>query len=314
MRIITAGARYTDIDAYAGCIAYAELLQKQGVEAMAVSTAPLNQSIPELVRTWNAPLATEYTAQPTDTYTLVDVSEPQYFEKFVILDRIDEVIDHHPGLEEYWRQRIGRGAIIEHVGAACTQIFEKWEAADMIDQISETSARLLMCGILDNTLNFGADITSERDRHAYDTLSALANLSDDWPARYFGACQTDIMVDIAQAVLDDTKEMTFKTFPNGMAVGQFAVWDAGEAAHQTFEVFERQLLGIQPSWLMNVLGISDKKSYFVTNVPEVQEWLQDLLGVEFDGSVAVAPRTWLRKEIMKADIDRAQGLADAKRL
>ena len=101
MRIITAGASYTDIDVYGGITAYAELLQKQGQEALAVTTAPLNESIPPIVRQWKVELATEHMPNPEDTYTLIDVSEPDFFEKFVVLERIDEIIDHHPGQEAF---------------------------------------------------------------------------------------------------------------------------------------------------------------------------------------------------------------------
>jgi inorganic pyrophosphatase/exopolyphosphatase len=306
MRIITSGSQYLDIDAYGGCIAYAELLQKLGTPAKAVSTAPLNQSIPPFVLNWHAPLVTQYTPSPDDTYTLIDVSAPDYFDPFVTHDRIDEIIDHHPGLEEYWRERLGDGAVIEQVGAACTQVFERWEAAGLADQISETSARLLMCGILDNTLNFGADITTDRDHHAYAALSKRANWPGDLPAQYFGACQQGIMANIAQAVVDDTKVVDyFKTYPQTVAIGQLAVWDAKEVAHQSFDIFKSKLGSIAPHWFMNVIGVSDNKSYFVSDVPEVQVWLADLLSIHFEGNTAIAPRAWLRKEIIKADIDRA---------
>ncbi len=304
MKIITSGRRYLDIDAYAGIIAYAELLGLMGLQARAVSTAPLNQSIPAIVRAWPAPLTTVYSPNETDKFTLVDVSEPKYFEDFVDLERVEEVIDHHPGLEEYWQQRIGDGMLIEHVGAACTQIFEQWEAAGLIEQISETSARLLMCGILDNTLNFGAEITTDRDHRAYEVLAQYANLSENWAAEYFSACQQEIAADIVQSTKDDTKLLSFKTFDQPMIIGQLAVWDAGDMARAHFDTFKR-LAEQQPCWFMNIIGIGDKKSHFVSDVPEVQQWLQKTLGVTFDGTVAVADRAWLRKEIMKVDIDNA---------
>lgn len=303
MKIVTSGARYIDIDAYGGCIAYAELLQKQGIEARAVSEAIINQSVPALVREWPVELEVEYQPSSEDTFILVDVSEPEYFEKFVDTKRIDEVIDHHPGLEDYWQERIGNGAIIEQVGAACTQIFEKWEQASMVGQMSQTSAGLLMCGILDNTLNFGAEITTDRDRHAYDELTKIANLPEDWAARYFEACEADVVADLAQAVKDDTKTMSsFKSFNKPLAVGQLAIWSAPELVAESFNVFKTTLELDQPFWFMNLISIKDSRSYFVTDVPEVKAWLAELLAVEFDGDIAVADRMWLRKEIMKADI------------
>lgn len=306
MKIVTAGARYADIDAYAGCAAYAELLQKQGYPAKAVIEAVPNQSIPTIVRSWSTDIANIYQPSDEDTFILVDVSEPDYFEAFVDRDRIDEVIDHHPGLETYWQERIGAGAIIEHVGAACTQIFEKWEKAGILAQMSETSSRLLMCGILDNTLNFGAKITTDRDRHAYKELRKLANLPEDWPAQYFSACQDGIVADLVQAVRDDTKTMSdFKTFPGAIAVGQLAIWNGPELASKSFETFSKVLVEDQPRWFMNLISIKDGRSYFVTDNLEMQAWLCELLGVKFDGNMATADRMWLRKEIKKADIVRA---------
>lgn len=303
MRIVTAGARYADIDAYAGCAAYAELLQKQGHTARAVIEAVPNQSIPTIVRDWPADVATTYTPSNDDTFILVDVSEPDYFERFVDHSRIEEVIDHHPGFEDYWKERIGKGAIIEHVGAACTQIFEKWEQAGLLDKMSKTSARLLVCGILDNTLNFGAKITTKRDLHAYDELSKIADLPQDWPAQYFSACQTEITANLPQAIKDDTKTMAgFKTFAEAIAVGQLAIWDGQDVAAHSFETFKRTLQADQPLWFMNVISIKDGRSYFVTDAPQVAAWLSTLLGVHFNGSTAAAERMWLRKEIKKADI------------
>lgn len=307
MKIVTAGARYADIDAYAGCAAYAELLQKQGHAARAVIEAVPNQSIPTIVRDWPTDIATTYTPSDQDTFILVDVSEPVFFEKFVNPERIEEVIDHHPGLETYWQERIGNGAIIEHVGAACTQIFEKWEQAGLLSQMSETSARLLMCGILDNTLNFGAKITTERDQHAYDELSKIANLPEDWPAQYFDACQAEITANLVQAIKDDTKTMSgFKTFADSIEVGQLTIWDGHEVATDSFETFKEVLRINQSPWFANIISIKDGKSYFVTDDPAVQVWLAKLLAVQFTGNIAGADRMWLRKEIKKADILAAE--------
>lgn len=304
MRIVTSGSLHLDIDAYGSCVGYAELLQKQGTKAQAVSLAPFNKSIPPVVRQWPAPLRQNYKATPTDTYTVVDVSEPEYFEKFINMDKIDEVIDHHPGYEEYWHSRIGEGAKIEQVGAACTQIFEAWLQAGLLAQISEVSARLLMCGILDNTLNFGAVITTKRDHAAYDALKQYANLPDNWPELYFEYCQQSVVSDIARTLKNDTKLLTFTTFGDTpVVVGQFAAWHAKDVIYESEAIIQEQLSARGLNWFVNAISIGENKSYFVTDVPEVQRWLSELLGVLFEENVGVATRMWLRKEIIKQDID-----------
>lgn len=302
MRIVTAGSAYIDVDAYAGCIAYAELLQKQGTEARAVSTATLNESISVTLRSWQAPLCMSYIPSKDDTYTLIDLSDPDYFDEIVDQNRVDEVIDHHPGLEEYWQERLGDGAHIEFIGAACTMVYERWKAAKLLEEMSILSVRLLICGILDNTLNFGAKVTSERDIEAYDALISRADLPNDWTARYFMECQDAILGNVAVAIKNDTKILTFKTFDRPVCFGQLVVWDAKQALAEQQGVIREVLANIKSDWFMNLISVGERKSYFITDNTDVQAWLTDLLGVQFDNSIAVADRLWLRKEVIKKDI------------
>jgi inorganic pyrophosphatase len=301
MKIVTAGAAYMDIDAYAGCVAYAELLQHQGHDAQAVSTATLNESIPELIRAWSAPLKTTYTPDANDTFTLIDISEADKLESFVELDRIDAVIDHHPGLEAFWHDRIGDKARIEQVGTACTQVYECWKESGLLDSISELSARLLICGILDNTLNFGAAIASQRDKTAYADLLTRANLPSDWPTQYFAACEASIVADPAAVLAIGTKTINYRTFAEPMRVGQLVVWDGAKLLTANQDAFEAVLLQDGPHWFINIVSLSENKSYLFTRSPAVRVWLSELLDVTFTGDYAAAGRMWLRKEIMKED-------------
>ncbi len=304
MKIITAGAAYLDIDAYAGIVAYAELLQKMGQSAVAVSTAALNESVPGTVRSWEAPLKTEYVPRSDDTFTLIDISTPEYFDSFVDLDRVDEVIDHHPGYEAYWHERIGERADIEAIGSACTQVFERWQRAGLVELMSETSARLLVCGILDNTLNFGANISTKRDEAAYRQLLHIANLPDDWPAQYFGECQESIASDPVGAIKNDTKLVRFPGWEAEVRVGQFAVWDAGVVLREFRADLVGQFESQSDPWFVNIISIGERKSYFLASDASMQAWLSDLLGISFDGVQAVSGRLWLRKEIIQAAIDK----------
>ncbi len=84
MRIVTSGSAYIDIDAYAGCVGYAELLRAQGQEAKAVSTAPWNESITKSIRSLQAPLEKDY-KPGVDSFVLIDVSDPEYFAPIINL-------------------------------------------------------------------------------------------------------------------------------------------------------------------------------------------------------------------------------------
>ena len=305
MKVITSGPVYLDIDGYGGMIAYAELLNQQGIEAVAASTAPLNESVSKTVRTWPVELVTDYRPSPDDEYVLIDVSEPEFFDRFVVQDRVTGVIDHHPGLEEYWHQKIGERATIEFIGAACTLVFERWQAAELLDKMSTTSARLLLCGILDNTLNFGAKVTTDRDRQAYEALKPIAKLSDDWTAQYFQECQAAILVDPKAAVDNDTKVLDLKTSVQPIRVGQLVIWEAGPVLEQYSNVIAETLSANHSDWFLNLVSVGEGRSYFYSGSAAAQKWLTDTLGVTFESDVAAADRLWLRKEIIKADIERA---------
>jgi inorganic pyrophosphatase/manganese-dependent inorganic pyrophosphatase len=303
MKVVTAGFSYLDIDAYAGCIAYAELLRLQGHDALAVSTANLNESITKTIKSWPVQYLTSYVPQKGDSFILVDISEPDHFDKFVTLDNVEMVIDHHSGLEQFWRDAVGDNAKIEFIGAAATLVFEEWQRADLLDQMSAESAALLMSAILDNTLNFKASVTTERDRAAYEKLKKIAKLPGDWPAQYFNECQSAILADLDSAIKNDSKMLGFEKLSiKPIAVGQLVVWDAKEIIEKYQDIIKQVMEQKKPEWFMNVVSISEGKSYFITDNDKIKTWATQVLNAKFNDSVAEASRLWLRKEIIKASM------------
>lgn len=302
MNIITSGYPYIDIDAYAACIAYAELQNLLGNPSLAVSTAPLNESITPEVLSWQAPLETNYVPSKNNRFVLIDLSDPKFFEKFVVAGQVSEIIDHHPGFETYWQKHLGDRAQIESIGSVGTIIFERWQAAGMAGSISQLSARLLLTAILENTLNFGAQITHERDHAAYKALLKPAGLPPDWAEQYFRGLEGTISKDIGGALIGDTKVLPFKTFSHPLVVAQIVVWDGQKILDQYSDIIESMLANIGQPWFLNLVSVRQKKSYFLCRDAETKQWLGTLLAVGFTSSVGVANRLWLRKEIIKQDL------------
>jgi len=298
MNIVTSRYPFIDIDAYGSMVGYAELLSMQGRPTRAATSSKFNESIPDSLRALNAPIDTNYQPQPGEGFTLVDVSDPKSFDPMVNPDRITEIIDHHPGFEAYWRHLIGPRATIQPIGAVCTLIYERWAKASVLDAMDPRTAVLLAAGILDNTLNFQARITSPRDKEAYRDLQGIAKLSDSWAATYFTDCQQGIERNLEQAIKNDTKIVEFRGQPNLYAVGQIVIWDAQSIINDHLDTIERTVSSMQPTWFMNVISIKGDKSYFVCTDPGIQSWLSSLLGVRFIGTIAPADRLWLRKEII----------------
>lgn len=112
--------------------------------------------------------------------------------------------------------------------------------------MSEVSAKLLVSGILDNTLNFKAHITTERDKAAHAALVSHAHIPDSWTAQYFSECQEAILSDASTAIRNDAKILTFQTFAKPLSVGQLVVWDAREVIKNHLTTIEHELAAIKP--------------------------------------------------------------------
>lgn len=303
MEVVTTGRLYLDIDAYAGIVAYAELLQAQGLDAAAVSGAPFNSSVSRTIRLWSSPLKTDYRPDPDDTFAVIDVSNPEHFDGMVNLSRVVTVIDHHVGFESYWHDRIGDNASIEFIGAACTLVYERWQRAGLLDSMSQLSARLLVSGILDNTLNFGASVTDQRDIDAHTELVKRAGLPDGWTAQYFGECQESILQNVGLAIGNDTKRLQLKSYAGPVRTAQLAVWDGQSAIKGRLPEIESSLGKEDGDWLVNLISVGERCSYFVSANEGVRQWLSGLAGVAFERGVARADRLWLRKELIKKDAE-----------
>ena len=166
MIVITVGKSYIDIDGYASSIAYRELLKMKGIESKFVSNAVLNYSITDSLK--SIPYSVDdYSIDSNDKYIILDLSNKTFFPEFIGENNIIGIIDHHHGFEDYWDNKLGNNAIIESIGSVATIIVEKYEQDGLLDRMDKDIAKLLMAAILDNTLNFTANITTERDKNAY---------------------------------------------------------------------------------------------------------------------------------------------------
>lgn len=189
MIIITSGKKYLDIDAFACCFAYNRLLRILGEDSIVLSTAYINKSVIPEFRNKNFILFRSYTHKNEhDSFVIMDVSNPNYFEDFVELNKINMIIDHHSGFENYWKDKLGDFAKIEFIGSAATLVFEEFEKKSLTNFIDTDIAQLLMAAILDNTLNFSANITSIRDYHAYETLKKISK-KENFAQYYFRKLQ-----------------------------------------------------------------------------------------------------------------------------
>ncbi|MBQ7911921.1 MAG: DHH family protein [Clostridia bacterium] len=296
--LVTAGSTYLDIDAYACAVAMAELLRLEGYEALAYSNASANYSVtPSLSEDGQVLRALPPHFRERDArYVIVDVSDPDYIKDSVPLDRVREVYDHHVGFEAYWQERIGDGARIEFIGAAATLIYREWTAKGLKDRMSPATARLLVAAILDNTLNLTSSNTTKEDREAFAALCAQGEITPDWCAAYFTEVQSLVEADLKNALMGDLKRLRdTEILPPRMA--QLCVWDTRRILDRLPEI--RGWFEGPDGWMINIIDLQEKCSYFVCDDTERQGKIGTIFGVTFEDGVAKTPVSYLRKQIIK---------------
>ena len=298
--VITAGSNYLDIDAYACVVAMAKLLNLRGMNVIAFSDAPCNYSVcRSLVEEGQIlPILPESICAEQARYIIVDVSDPDYIEEGAPLGQVVEVYDHHVGFEAYWTSRIGDGARIEFVGAAATLIYREWKKAGLQDQMSPSTARLLMAAILDNTLDLTSSNTTEEDREVFAALCRQADAdAPAFRAAYFSEVQRNVEADLENALKNDLKRIgDTPVLPVYMA--QLCVWDADGMLKRLPDI-RRLLEAINGGWMLNLIDIKHRCSYFVCDDGERQKNIEGIFGVHFEAGVAKSAQPYLRKQILK---------------
>ena len=295
MVVITSGSKYIDIDAYASCIAYANLLNLKGKEAKAVSSAKTNESIPSSLLKLNIGLD-NYEPSKEDEFIIIDVSNKAYFDKIVNEDKIIEVIDHHVGYEEYWKNKLQDKAKIEFLGSVATLIVEIYEKEGLMHKITKELAILLISAILDNTLNLKAKVTSKRDIVVYEKLERIIQ-DRKYPEKYFLECESQINKDLKLAIENDTKtECVSSILPP--IFSQLTIWDK-ETVLRNKDILYTVLNHMGNKWMLNLICLKDGKSYLIAEDLKVQKNLEKLFNKRFKADMMELDNVWLRKEIMK---------------
>lgn len=294
MIVLTSGNKYLDIDGYASCLAYRELLKLQGIDAKFVSTAAPNSSVPKSLLDLSLRLD-EYDITLNDKFIIIDLSNKDFFENFVQEENVIELIDHHPGFEKFWQDKLGEKSIIEPVGAVATIIFEKYEQANLLNKMSKEIAKLLMAAILDNTLNFTAKITTERDHIAYQKLEAISE-EYNFKSYYFNECQEFIENNLINSIVNDLKiEITNDTLSK--VLGQLIIWDITSVLKRLDEI--KASLNQYNNWIINIVSLKENKSYIVCSSKEVLRKLNMLFNLETNDEIIIIEPALLRKELIK---------------
>lgn len=300
MIFVTSGKRYIDIDAYSAIIAYTHLLKSLGKDVTSISTAKFNESICPVIKDINLSLDTidKNTTINNAEFIILDVSSPEMFDK-VVKDnnKIIEIIDHHTGYESYWKSYSNINLEIEFIGSVCTLIFEKYQKYNKLDLLTPDICKLLLAGILDNTLNLKANITTNRDIEACNNLYKIGKIDKSWADTYFLSCQKLIEKDLETSIKNDVKiKCKDKYLPD--VFGQLLVLNKDSILEKE-DTLIKIMNSYNESWVFNLVCLDDGKSYIISNDDTTKKQMETLFSKKFKNNILILDNFLLRKEIMK---------------
>jgi inorganic pyrophosphatase/exopolyphosphatase len=296
--VVTTGAMFADIDAFACVIAYTEMLKKEGKNAVAYIQGELNNSITPDLRDF------DYVKVLPDgeyKFVVLDVSDPKKFPKEVEPNKVIEIYDHHDhyGNKDFWLDKLRENAHIEMIGACATFVWEEYKKRGFSEDVEPETAYLLAAAIISNTLNFNASVTDERDKKAFMELEEKLDIRGDWEERYFKAQEEELYKDPYKAIVNDTKIERLDGMDYPIVIGQLEMWDSTDFIKENLESIEKALLSFgYDDWFLTAPCIKKGHNNFVTRSAKIKELLKERIGAEFTGDIGKNNRLLLRKEIL----------------
>ena len=296
--ILVTSYRDPDLDGTACAFGYAELLNRQGRNAVAAVLGTPHLEARHVGERFAIPLPPNLDPSPFEEIVLVDTSMLAEQDPRLPTDRVIEIIDHrklHEG-EKFPHALLQ----IELVGSAATLIVERFQQADIVP--NREAACLLFGAIASNTVNFKANVTTDRDRRAAAWLSSLYPMPDDFiPVMFVAKSQLEGKA-LEETLVGDFsyREIAGKN----IAIGQLEV----VGAKQLFETRRDDLLKtldrlhitypMVDQQFISAIDVIDGYNLFLAPDQDVREALAAILGVTFDEyHVAYRPGILMRKEI-----------------
>lgn len=236
-------------------------------------------------------------AEDFEHVILVDASNLAGMPKQTTHENVVEVIDHReqPTVEEDFPN-----AKIQNdmVGAAATLVAEKFYDKGEIDK---NSATLLYGAIYSNTLNLKSTNTTDRDREAARWLAEKIAMPENLVRQMFESKSKIIEKDLEKILDADAKGLTMHGKKIDIiqieVVGLKALVDSnkGRIISSLRKIKANDKLdGI----FLTAVDLEDSFNLFISEDEFVKGWLEEALGVKFDGDVARSDELILRKQII----------------
>lgn len=160
LRYIVTSYKSPDLDGVACMYAYSEFINKVGAKANYCVFGEVQNEAKIVCEKFRIELKGVEKIEGNDKVIIVDTNDPKIISNEIRYENVTEIVDHHIPCEEM-KKFTDANIQIEYVGAAATLIAERYRNQKIA--ISRESAILLYYGIISNTVNLKAKVTTQRD-------------------------------------------------------------------------------------------------------------------------------------------------------
>ena len=297
-RLLVTGYVNPDLDATACAVAYSEYLQKTGTDAVAgVFGSPSAEArfVISFFQIQTPPDASPL-VKDIPSVVLVDASDLRGLAKDLKPEQVVEIIDHRSvhQADQFPHAQIQ----IELVGSAATLIAEKFSFGKV--EISEQSAALLYSAIISNTVNFQANVTTERDQKMANWLVDKLKLPADYIHQMF-VVKSQFTKPLKEELVDDLA--TFDFGGHTLGIAQLEIVAVTNFVEQRRAEIDQALLDIKDELgleyiFLTCIDVERATNTFVVVDDAAQDLVAEALGVVFHDLVAQKEGIMMRKTIV----------------
>lgn len=298
--ILVTGYIDPDLDSLACTYAYAYFLRKKGEMAVASISGKHHEEAEHVLREYGIGFEVKtFNPEDFEKIVLVDASDLEAIDNKIDLKKVIEIIDHRRvNMSDKFPNALVQ---IEPVGAAATLIAEKF--IDNNVDFTKELATLIYGAIISNTLNFKANVTTDRDRKIAKVLKDEFGFSDDFAHKMFLA-KSDFSGDKAVAAVrgDFANFGGYDIGPIKVGIGQIEMIGGKKLAEENKDLISKELnkiakeKGLDVTFL-SIVDLEANQNVFVVPSRTAEDLLEKIFNIETRDKIAIRPGFIMRKEI-----------------
>ena len=290
-----------DLDGVSSMYAYSELLNKLGESVKYFMSGIPRTEVSIVAKMFGIKIeGLKELPDEDNRFILVDTNHLERAFDGLKPENIIEIIDHH-GLSNYIPQYVNAARVqIDRVGATATIVAERFKLAGLIP--SREAAILLYYGIISNSINLKATITSKRDIEITNWLKSICkDISEEKIKDIF----------MAKSVIKDENLITemecdtpMVTHDKRVLVGQLEICDAErfikEKEEKIIQILNDVKIEKNADFLfINVVDIWNGYSIIYCNLDNTKKMVEKIFDVTFEGNIGKFDHVIQRKEMTK---------------